>query len=175
MLKTVGNPSLRYGDQTIIDGNLVIGTNGKGIDFSATPGTGTSELLDDYEEGDWTPSLGGNATYTITSGRYVKVGRLVFVYGKIVVGVLGTGSTQVVSGLPFTANNPTSVPSGSGSCSYWAGIAANVTSITPIVPGNTAEMYFTTIGAAGATADYAKAVWQDGARIDFCATYEANT
>jgi hypothetical protein len=37
------------GDQTLSTGNLVIGTSGKGIDFSATPGTGTSELLDDYE------------------------------------------------------------------------------------------------------------------------------
>jgi len=34
------------GDQTLSTGNLVIGTNGKGIDFSATPGTGTSELFD---------------------------------------------------------------------------------------------------------------------------------
>lgn len=40
MLKTVGNPSTRYGNQTIINGNLVIGTAGNGIDFSATPGTG---------------------------------------------------------------------------------------------------------------------------------------
>ena len=31
--------------------------NGKGIDFSATPGTGTSELLNDYEEGTWSPVL----------------------------------------------------------------------------------------------------------------------
>ena len=51
MLKTVGNPSTRYGDQTIVDGNLVIGTAGKGIDFSADPSAPgmTSELLDDYE------------------------------------------------------------------------------------------------------------------------------
>lgn len=40
MLKTVGNPSTHTGDQTIINDNLVIGTSGKGIDFSATPGEG---------------------------------------------------------------------------------------------------------------------------------------
>jgi hypothetical protein len=53
MLKTVGFPSTRTGDQTIVDGNLVIGTAGKGIDFSANTGAPgmTSELLDDYEEG----------------------------------------------------------------------------------------------------------------------------
>jgi hypothetical protein len=58
MLKTVGFPSTRTGDQTIVDGNLVIGTAGKGIDFSADPAAPgmTSELLDDYEEGTQQPS-----------------------------------------------------------------------------------------------------------------------
>ena len=58
------------GDQTISTGNLVIGTSGKGVDFSATPGTGTSELFDDYEEGTWTPIPkfgGGNVSMTYTS------------------------------------------------------------------------------------------------------------
>lgn len=52
MLKTVGFPSIRTGDQAIINGNLVIGTAGKGVDFSADPNAPgmTSELLDDYEE-----------------------------------------------------------------------------------------------------------------------------
>ena len=89
MLKTVGNPSTRYGDQTIIDGNLVIGTNGKGIDFSATPGTGTSELLDDYEEGTWSPTFAATGTgftaltMEVLSATYTKVGRQVTVRGFI--------------------------------------------------------------------------------------------
>jgi hypothetical protein len=37
------------GNIAVLTGNLIIGTSGKGIDFSATPGTGTSELLSDYE------------------------------------------------------------------------------------------------------------------------------
>ena len=154
-------------------GNLVPGTSGKGIDFSIVPGTSTSKLFADYEEGNWTPSLGGTATYTIQSARYIKSGRLVFVYGKIIVNVIGTGSTQQISGLPYIANNPTSVPSGSGSCSYWSNIATSVSSITPIVPGNTSTILFTTTTIATATANYATAVFQSGARIDFCATYEA--
>jgi hypothetical protein len=77
MLKTVGFPSTRTGDQTIIDGNLVIGTSGKGIDFSATPGTGTSELFDDYEEGTFTPTDNSGAGLTLTQtgqATYVKSG-----------------------------------------------------------------------------------------------------
>ena len=50
---------------TLKDGNVVL-ANGKGIDFSATSGTGTSELFDDYEEGTWTPTL-NNFTGTISS------------------------------------------------------------------------------------------------------------
>jgi filamentous hemagglutinin family protein len=43
------------------NGNIVM-ANGKGIDFSATAGTGTSELFNDYEEGTWTPTLVGNTS-----------------------------------------------------------------------------------------------------------------
>lgn len=112
MLKTVGNPSLRYGDQTIVDGNLVIGTAGKGIDFSSDPNVPgmTSELLDDYEEGSWTPTIegstsAGTASYSLQIARYTKVGRLVHVYG-IVGWNTGTGTGNLkIAGLPFSAAN----------------------------------------------------------------------
>lgn len=114
MLKTVGFPSTRYGDQTIVDGNLVIGTAGKGIDFSATAGTGTSELLSDYEEGTWTPTIigsstAGTGTYSLQLGRYTKIGRTVYVQLQLAWSAhTGTGSMKV-AGLPFTSN--ASVPS----------------------------------------------------------------
>ena len=48
------------GDVIIEDGDLVIGTAGHGIDFSASSdGAGSvsvsNEVLSDYEEGTWTP------------------------------------------------------------------------------------------------------------------------
>ena len=75
-------------DLTLGTGNLVIGTSGKGIDFSATPGTGTSELLADYEEGTWTPTFSAQANTsgtwdTTITARYTKVGRTVTVEGSI--------------------------------------------------------------------------------------------
>ncbi len=111
MLKTVGNPSLRYGDQTIIDGNLVIGTAGKGVNFSADPSAPgmTSELLDDYEEGTWTPvargtTSAGVGTYTRQVGRYTKVGNLVTVSCQLAWSAhTGTGNF-FISGLPFVSN-----------------------------------------------------------------------
>jgi hypothetical protein len=92
---------------TISNGNLIIGTSGKGIDFSATPGTGTSELLADYEEGTFTATLTASTTaptvpVTVTS-IYTKVGNLVTVHiqfqDKSTVGAVGNIQ---ITGLPFT-------------------------------------------------------------------------
>jgi len=74
------------GNLTVASGNIILGTSGKGIDFSATPGTGTSELLADYEEGTWTTTISDTANFTgtptLSSGKYTKVGRLVTIEGK---------------------------------------------------------------------------------------------
>ncbi len=115
MLKTVGFPSTRIGDQTIVNGNLVIGTAGKGIDFSIDPSAPgmTSELLDDYEEGTWTPAVRGAATagtyeLATATGVYTKVGNLVTVSCVIVAAAVvtggGTGYLQI-TGFPFANGN----------------------------------------------------------------------
>lgn len=112
MLKTVGFPSTRTGDQTIVAGNLVIGTAGKGIDFSADPSAPgmTSELLDDYEEGTFTPTIiglttAGVGTYTTQVGRYTKIGnRVYFAIYLNWSAHTGTGN-MYASGLPFTVND----------------------------------------------------------------------
>ena len=95
------------GNIRIDNGNLVIGTDGKGIDFSATPGTGTSELLSDYEEGTWTPVISSTSgtitTVGAVSGTYVKVGSQVTVWASVAITVNGTGAGAIAfSGLPFT-------------------------------------------------------------------------
>lgn len=111
MLKTVGFPSTRTGDQTIVAGNLVIGTAGKGIDFSADPAAAgmTSELLDDYEEGTWTPGVtgdGGSAgAVAFTSlGYYTKVGRTVTLNGYVAFSNLGSWTGRIqITGVPFSS------------------------------------------------------------------------
>lgn len=99
------------GDVHITDGNLVV-ANGHGIDFSATgdgSGTTSSELLDDYEEGTWTPTLfGGTTAGTMTgntAGRYTKIGNQVFLEFRIDgVTLSGAAGTLQISGLPFTSS-----------------------------------------------------------------------
>jgi hypothetical protein len=99
------------GNLNLTTGNLIV-SSGAGIDFSATagpnpPASGTSELLDDYEEGDWTPAFAniGTGTYTHQVGRYTKVGNLVTASVHIDINVLGTASGSVdITNLPFTAS-----------------------------------------------------------------------
>jgi hypothetical protein len=109
---TVGTTLLVGTNATLTNGNVIIGTSGKGIDFAATAsgsGTMTSELLNDYEEGTFTATLNGsvfNPTVTqSTTGRYTKVGRQVTVqiFFNNVDTTGASGGIQVI-GLPF-ANN----------------------------------------------------------------------
>ena len=102
------------GHVEIGSGNLVL-ASGAGIDFSATAGgsstSGTSELLDDYEEGTWTPALqttnnNYSGTQTTQEGIYIKVGRSVWVFGRILRGTVTGGSGTVqITGLPFGSNH----------------------------------------------------------------------
>ena len=92
---------------TLTTGNLIV-ANGQGIDFSATSGTGTSELLADYEEGAWTPTLttngfSGGVTLSSATGTYTKVGRQVTARCTLILsGFAFQASQNVISGLPFT-------------------------------------------------------------------------
>jgi hypothetical protein len=99
------------GNVTVSTGNLVIGTSGKGIDFSADGNAAgmTSEVLDDYEEGTWTPGItfGGtfDGTYDGQVGNYTKIGDLVTVSCFVDLGTKGTTTgAALLTGLPFTTN-----------------------------------------------------------------------
>lgn len=107
----IATPITLPGDVTLSTGNLIIGTAGKGIDFSATPGTGTSELLSDYEEGVSTVTLafGGASvgiTYSKQECRYTRIGNRIFVQIGLALSSKGSSAGAVtISGLPFTNKN----------------------------------------------------------------------
>jgi len=97
------------GNVKVSAGNLVIGTSGKGIDFSAAGGSAagsTSAVLDDYEEGTWTPSLStGTHTYTTQLGTYTKIGRVVTVKGDMELSARGASVSELgIKGLPFVGD-----------------------------------------------------------------------
>jgi len=112
--QTLTNKTLS-GDTTVSGGDLVIGTSGKGIDFSATGGgTGTaseSELLADYEHGTFSPVIKGSGGSTgtwaqaATGGTYTKVGnRVMFQMRGYMTNVGSWSGNAVITGLPFTCN-----------------------------------------------------------------------
>jgi hypothetical protein len=115
------------GNAVLTSGNLVV-ADGNGIDFSATPGTGTSELLDDYEEGTFTVNYSAatpftSITHNITSGYYRKIGNLVAVTGRVRTNALSGGAGAVSINLPFTVQSTTSQAAGIGCArgASWAG------------------------------------------------------
>jgi hypothetical protein len=132
-------------------------------------GTGAANLLDDFEEGTWTPSLGGDATYTTQVGNYTKIGNLVTIRGSVVVDVLGTGSTTIVSGLPF-AESSTNNFTGSV-CSYFADIAVSLSVLIASADLSSSTIKFTGQGAAGTTMAV-PTVFASGSRVDFAFSYE---
>ena len=119
---TGGDKSLEVksdGDVEVTEGNLVIATHGKGIDFSSNTenesgaGASTGQLLDDYEEGTWLPAFdapnqaGTTFGHNRQHGYYTKIGNLVHVtcylqgYTDSNEGG-GSNDGVVVTGLPFT-------------------------------------------------------------------------
>jgi predicted secreted protein len=138
---TVDNSS----NVTVNLGNLIIGTSGKGIDFSATAGTGTSELLADYEEGTWTPQLsdGTNTVNGTTTCKYRKVGSLVYVdfefYNKNISGFSGG---MRLANLPFA----------NASATTWGCFVGSTTATNPIhfngSNGNTYMILYLTFSTA---------------------------
>ena len=113
---TAGAERLRIenaGDVKIDDGNLVIGTSGHGIDFSAETNSSESgvtvedEVLDHYEKGTWTPFFFGSTTagtfsVSVRPARYVRIGDLVWINMYIQGGSLsGAAGDLKIGGLPF--------------------------------------------------------------------------
>ena len=101
------------GNVTITSGNLIV-ASGNGVDFSATSdGTGTdsSELLDDYEEGTFTPTMYGDTTagtpnYDARGGAYTKIGQLVHFTCYIRMNSLTSAAGALcIGGLPYTSNS----------------------------------------------------------------------
>ena len=131
-------------------GNLEF-ASGNGISFAATgdgSGTMSSELLDDYEEGTFTPTVESIASpnYTVQAGRYTKIGNLVTAQAYLLMASGGgEGNTFKIASLPFTSISSnyregggyiiyengffdnSSTPSAKNTCTVW--VPANNTKI----------------------------------------------
>lgn len=134
---------------TASTGNFILGTAGQGIDFSINPSAPgmTSELLNDYEQGTFTPVVadadtGGNTATGTFTGNYTKIGRIVHVtlqLNNINTTGMTAGNNLITRGLPFTAVTFNQYP-----CPIsWANLSTgNI--ISGSVLGATASLYLVT-------------------------------
>ena len=153
-----------------------------GINFSATQpapdaGSSSSEVLDGYEEGSWTPVItdgSNNATMsgTYNAGLYTKVGRVVHLTGYVVSTSLGSVSGDIkISGLPFTVKNAFGAISG-GAVSTGGGLAITAGhSVTVGVAINTTTLTLKVSDATTGTTNMQHSEWTDDGNIGFSITY----
>ena len=124
-----GNPNISTADGKTVALKGAIPNTGTGITFPATQSASTdANTLDDYEEGTWTPAIGGgpSATYSSRTGTYTKIGNRVTLFFEIVVAsISGTGSAWI-TGCPFT---PSGEEGATGLILGYSGCASLTTSI----------------------------------------------
>jgi len=157
---TSGNNVVIADGLTLTDGDLKIGGTGHGIDFSAQNQSGsttTSEVLDHYEEGTWTPAVcdigGNNATMGSVRGKYIRIGTLVIAnYGfNITSKGSMTGNFVFVKGIPF---NHSGSNAGTGTLNRFSGLSGAVSGLSMEIGGNITNVaWFTDLPGTGATAD----------------------
>ena len=136
---------------TVTDGDLIVGTSGHGISFAATgdgSGANQAEILDDYEEGTWTPTLSSGGSVTINAAVYTKIGNLIRVGTYLALSSIpNNSSTFYIAGLPYnvsyTAGGGNDHYHGAGSITYVG--SHNITSFGMLPPTpytGQASMYF---------------------------------
>jgi len=147
------------GHSVTVDGTSGLVTLGYGqVKWPAAQNASADvNTLDDYEEGTWTPTITGSGgasgqVYSLQSGRYVKIGRHVTLWGRVTLSTLGTITTSVqVDGFPFTAH---SVVNSGGAIGYFAAMTATFGSMSMLVQTSTtkATLYGLKVPATGMTA-----------------------
>jgi len=132
------------GDFNVDSGNIIPATAAKGVNFTAnTPAAGmTSQLLNWYEEGTWTPTLTGltvvgTPTYT---GTYTRTGRLVFIRVTIAstTSTASTSGTTTITNLPYSSSGASVcyAADGANAAGYGTGFMAAGTIYTPTWPAS---------------------------------------
>ena len=141
--------------------------DGYGIEFGASQGAGaTSTLLDDYEEGTWTPAVAG-VVMSSASGRYVKIGNMVKVYG-VIRHSSGASTSNIVTGLPFATSGLSRSPmnfSQIDDCSWGTG----ATMLVSFIQGSEFDVYGNANGSGYITVP--NNWFSTGAFLEFGGTY----
>ena len=139
--------------------------SGGGLTFNGD--SATANALDDYEEGTWTPGVGGSATYTTQTGTYTKVGRLVYVTCNMQINVIGTGSATTITTLPYAGSGGLENSSAVG---YWTTLSRSVTSLMACL--NSTQVVFTDTTSATTGTGLNSGIFQNGTNVRFSLCYQ---
>ena len=158
----LGSPSKRWND-LYLGGGVYVG------------GTTSANLLDDYEEGTWTPVFGGSSTqgsytYSTQSGVYIKIGDLVWVTCEIIIESVvsaGSGHSQVFN-FPFTSYNGYN-HGGAFLYHYGASLSKDMTSIG--ISNNSNSAIIVSIGVDGTQSLPQPTSWGAGDYVRFQLCY----
>lgn len=154
------------GSTTIGVGNATPAASGAGITFPATQSASSdANTLDDYEEGTWTPTLGGTSVLSITEARYTKIGRVVTLTTTFSVTSLGTGSTFIVTGVPFIPWSTTAMSVG-----FFSGIATAAVSLYSYCDSG-GNFVVAPLSASGVTVNVATSVFSTATIMRISGTY----
>ncbi len=143
-------------------------------DASANP-SADANTLDNYEEGTWTVGINGNSSVSLTtasqSGKYTKIGNMVFVSGTITVNSLNSASGNLyITGLPFTASSGTSQQG--GAVLKASGLAiTDDTSLTAEIEQNATIAYLQNWDVATGTSLLQASEFSADGSISFTMTY----
>ena len=155
-------------------------TNGlnidKGLSFPATIAAQSGvNVLDEYEEGTWTPVLGSTGSYSGQSysaqvGNYTRIGRQVTLHCQIILTDAGTvGDYSTLFGLPFT---PASTSEGSVPFGYWKiTLTSGHSPIGIFYTGGSARIYLQQQDGAGTLDQVAASNVADDARLYMTCTF----
>mgnify|MGYP003119025401 FL=1 len=145
---TVGGTLGVTGVSTLSD-NIVFDASGKGVHLGVTSAT-ASNLLEDYEEGTWTPTFNAQSnptnSYSSQTGVYTKVGDLVTAHFNLAGSYTGgSGSFTFIGGLPFAIG--TASTGGTGAL-FWGSMALG-SGYYAVIPYNssTGSLYY--LGKSG--------------------------
>jgi hypothetical protein len=146
--------------------------------FPAIPNpSGEPRVLDDYEEGGWTPGLafGGTATGIIydvaTAGSFTKIGRLCTASGTLALASKGAASgVAVITGLPFVSAGANV----SAACAVGEVSGCTVAGVLGAQQVSGSDGIALLGVAAGTTAALTDAAFSDASLIRFTVSYETS-
>lgn len=140
------------------------------IKFPATQNPSADvNTLDDYEEGTWTASVGGSATYTNQTGTYIKIGKLVYYSCLLGINLIGTGSTFLISGLPFVSSSVGQPTSGTVN---FAVAASTFVYVGFKIPSTSATLNCITLAAAANTVTSNPNFFGNSTFVEFSGVYD---